>query len=123
MLCEQASAFKLISGCDIERVRYDARSRCTWCTHHLRRPPCIRERGRSAKICENKSETSASAVADQVDSIMAALTFTLTAMEAMEAMEVDGAGRANIAIALLECGVVTSCDADATDVRARIRAR
>jgi hypothetical protein len=24
MLCEQASAFKLISGCDIERVRYDA---------------------------------------------------------------------------------------------------
>jgi hypothetical protein len=47
---------------------------------------------------------------------MAALTFTLTAMEAMEAMEVGVAGRANIAIALLECGVVTSCDADATDV-------
>ena len=62
-------------------------------------------------------------MADQVDSIMAALTFTLTAMEAMEAMEVGVAGRANIAIALLECGVVTSCDADATDVRARIRAR
>ena len=39
-------------------------------------------------------------------------------MEAMEAMEVGVAGRANIAIVLLECGVVTSCDADAQDARA-----
>ena len=36
-------------------------------------------------------------------------------MEAMEAMEVVVAGRA---IALLECGVVASCDADAQDTRA-----
>jgi hypothetical protein len=33
-------------------------------------------------------------------------------MEAMEAMEVGVAGRANIAIALLECGVVTGSGSD-----------
>ena len=39
-------------------------------------------------------------------------------MEAMEAMEGGVAGRANTVIALLECGVVASCDADAQDTRA-----
>ena len=39
-------------------------------------------------------------------------------MEAMEAMEGGVASRANTVIALLECGVVASCDADAQDTRA-----
>ena len=67
-------------------------------------------------ICENKSETLASAMGQAVDNGSAHL-HSGSDVDSDGGNGGDGSGSGgqseHIAITLLECGVVTSCDADA----------